>query len=75
MHDLSPLYMLEANTAVMNPYSLIDATVLDAFHDVAQKLLDQAIQGEITVEEALAQVELQGQQAVNEAVRKLENPS
>jgi ABC-type glycerol-3-phosphate transport system substrate-binding protein len=70
-HDLTPLYMLEANTAAIIPYLLVDATVSDAFQDVAQKLLDQAIQEEITIEEALEQAELQGQQAVNEALRRL----
>ena len=69
-HDLSPLYMLEADTTSMNPYLLIDAEVLDAFQDVAQQLLDQTIRGELTIEEALVQVERQGQQAVNEVLLK-----
>ncbi|CAM3650277.1 ABC transporter substrate-binding protein [Cohnella lubricantis] len=70
-HDLSPLYRLLPADEPVNPYLLMDASILDSFADAAQQILDEAIAGEITIEEALERVEREGQSAVDEARNKL----
>jgi len=70
-HDLSPLYRLSPATEPENPYLLVDASILDAFTDVAQQILNEAIAGAITVEQALIDVERKGQAAVDSAKMKL----
>lgn len=70
-HDLSPLYRLSPATEPENPYLLIDAPILDAFSDTAQQILNEAIAGTITTEQALIEVERKGQAAVDAARMKL----
>ncbi|MED4956901.1 hypothetical protein ABEO75_09425 [Paenibacillus macerans] len=50
----------------------VDAEILDAFQDAAQGVLDKVLQNEITLDEALAEVEVKGQEAVDTAVLTLE---
>ncbi|WP_334074030.1 ABC transporter substrate-binding protein [Paenibacillus sp. A14] len=71
-HDLSPLYTLKANPNYVDLYTQVDAEVLDAFQDAAQGVLDKLLQNEITLDEALAEVEVKGQEAVDTAVFTLE---
>ncbi|MCD9020799.1 extracellular solute-binding protein [Cohnella silvisoli] len=68
--DLSPIYKLQANPDNPNPYLVIDPKIVTALQDVAQPILDQVIRGDKTVEAALAEVELKGQQAVD--VKRME---
>ncbi|MBS5911044.1 MULTISPECIES: extracellular solute-binding protein [Paenibacillus] len=71
-HDLSPLYSLKANPNYADLYTQVDAEILDAFQDAAQGALDKLLQNEITLDEALAEVEVKGQEAVDTAVLTLE---
>lgn len=50
----------------------VDAEILDAFQNDAQGVLDKVLQNEITLDEALAEVEVKGQEAVDTAVLTLE---
>ncbi|GAA0135268.1 hypothetical protein YSY43_21080 [Paenibacillus sp. YSY-4.3] len=70
-HDLSPLYLLQANPDYIDPYTQVDADVLDAFQSAAQSVLDRLLQNELTLEEALAEAELRGQEAVDAAVAEI----
>ncbi|WP_027086173.1 ABC transporter substrate-binding protein [Cohnella panacarvi] len=70
-HDLSPLYALKAQSNQVDPYSAMNIDVINAFKAVAQGFVDRAIAGELTIEEALEQVEQQGQAAVDEAMAGL----
>lgn len=63
--DLSPLYRLEANPDNPDPYLWLDHEIVNAFHDTAQPIIEAAIQGDMTIEEALAEIELKGQQAID----------
>ncbi|GFN29826.1 ABC transporter substrate-binding protein [Paenibacillus xylaniclasticus] len=74
-HDLSPLYRLKPATERVNPYLVVDASILDAFADVAQQLLNDVIAGKMTVEQALAEVDIKGQLAVDAAGQKLSTAS
>ncbi|MOA24545.1 hypothetical protein D3C78_1452250 [compost metagenome] len=69
-HDLTPLYSLRAVPAQIDPYLVIDHEIIDAFKKASQSILDKAIKGDISIDEALAEVELQGQLAVDNAVLK-----
>lgn len=71
-HDLSPLYSLQANPDYIDPYTQVDANVLDAFQSAAQSVLDRLLQNELTLEEALAEAELRGQEAVDTTLAELE---
>lgn len=71
-HDLSPLYSLQANPDYIDPYTQVDANVLDAFQSAAQSVLDRLLQNELTLEEALVEAELRGQEAVDTALAELE---
>ncbi|PZD93229.1 hypothetical protein DNH61_24605 [Paenibacillus sambharensis] len=70
-HDLSPLYALKPAPHHVDPYLVIEPEILDAFKTAAQAVLDKAIAGELTIEEAVAEAERSGQAAVDEARLKL----
>ncbi|MEF2969140.1 extracellular solute-binding protein [Paenibacillus sp. M1] len=74
-HDLSPLYSLKANPNHDDPGTKVDAAILGAFQDAAQGVLDKLLQDEITLDEALAEAELKGQEAVDAAVLTLKQKS
>ncbi|WP_019640205.1 ABC transporter substrate-binding protein [Paenibacillus fonticola] len=71
-HDLSPLYSLQANSNRTAGHSEIEAEIVAAFQTAAQSILNSLLQNEITLDEALVKVELQGQEAVDAAVLELE---
>lgn len=71
-HELSPLYTLKANPNYVDLYTQVDAEILNAFQDAAQVVLDKHLQNEITLDEALAEVEVKGQEAVDTAFLTLE---
>lgn len=71
-HDLSPLYSLKANPDYIDLYTRVEAEILDAFQLTAQSVLDRLLRNELTLEEALVEVELRGQEAVDAAIIELE---
>lgn len=70
-HDLSPLYELEPVTKSNNPYDYIHYEIINAFKDVGQNVIQEAIQNKITVDEAIERIEKEGQTAINEMKLKL----
>ncbi|MFD3262130.1 ABC transporter substrate-binding protein [Paenibacillus lentus] len=71
-HDLSPLYSLKANPDYIDLYTRVEPDILDAFQLTAQSVLDRLLRDELTLEEALVEVELRGQEAVDAAIIELE---
>ncbi|WP_168735482.1 ABC transporter substrate-binding protein [Cohnella fermenti] len=72
-HDLSPLIRLDPAPYTVNPYLVFPASILDAFADTTQNIVDEAIAGRLSIPQALAEVETRGQAAVDEARNKLLN--
>lgn len=70
--DLSPLYSLQANPNYIDLYDKVDANVLDAFQSAAQSVLDRLLADELTLEEALKETKLRGQEAVDAAIAELD---
>ncbi|RUS45984.1 ABC transporter substrate-binding protein [Cohnella sp. AR92] len=70
-HDLSPLYRLNPAPEPENPYSSVDGSILEAFTESAQNVLDQAVSGDLTIKQALAEVESEGQRAIDDAKNRL----
>lgn len=62
--DLSAFYKLNPLPLEPDPYQLTDPEIIDAFKEVAQFYLDQAMAGNLSTEEALAAIETEGQAAI-----------
>lgn len=65
--DLSPLYSLKAVNDVQDPYLFIDATIPDAFRAAVQPILEEAINGTLSIDDAFVLAQEKGQQAVDSA--------
>ncbi|MNZ82599.1 Bacterial extracellular solute-binding protein [compost metagenome] len=72
-HDLSPLYMLQPIPYSNNPYDDVHYEILNAFKEVGQKVIEEAIQNTITIDEAIQQIEVEGQQVIDEVNIKFES--
>lgn len=70
-HDLSPLYTLKPIQQSNNPYEVIDDKILAALKEIGQQIVDDAVKGKITIDEALKQFEEKGQQTIIEIKEKL----
>lgn len=66
-HDLTPLYALEPAPYANNPYDEVDYRIINAFKQAGDAVMNRLLEEEITLEDAMKQIELQGQQAVDQA--------
>ncbi|MGZ9586579.1 ABC transporter substrate-binding protein [Paenibacillus marinisediminis] len=71
--DLTPLYMLKPANQSHNPYDYIHHDIINAFKEVGEVIIRDAIDEKITEDEALEKLETEGQNAVNLAREKLKN--
>ncbi|BBI31663.1 extracellular solute-binding protein [Cohnella abietis] len=70
--DLASLYTLQAIPNDPSPYVSINQEILNAFQEAAGPILDQVIRGEKSIDNALTEIEIKGQQAVDEAKAALQ---
>ncbi|MNZ90712.1 Bacterial extracellular solute-binding protein [compost metagenome] len=70
--DLSPFYTLNGKRQINNPYDKVDGTIIQAFKEAAEPILDKVLRGELTLEGAFSRMQEEGQTAVNLAKEKLE---
>jgi ABC-type glycerol-3-phosphate transport system substrate-binding protein len=68
--SLSGLYALDAEPRDPNPYGWADADLVNALQEAMAPAFEQAIRGELTVEQALAAMEQAGQLAVDAKLTK-----
>lgn len=71
-HDLSPLYELDPVTKSNNPYDYIHYEIINAFKDVGQNVIQEAIENKITIDDAIEMIEKEGQAAIDEMKLKLD---
>ncbi|WP_435920970.1 ABC transporter substrate-binding protein [Paenibacillus sp. DYY-L-2] len=71
-HDLSPLYELDPVTKSNNPYDYIHYEIINAFKEVGQNVIQEAIENKITIDDAIEKIEKDGQAAIDEMKLKLE---
>ncbi|MNW51875.1 Bacterial extracellular solute-binding protein [compost metagenome] len=71
-HDLSPLYILQPIQYSNDPYDYVHYEILSAFKEVGKKVIEDAIQNTISIDEAIKQIEVEGQQVIDEVKMKFE---
>jgi len=69
--DLSPLYTLLPQQESYNPYESINHEIINAFKTEAQLVIDEYLNGLLTIEECFAKIEGNGQLVVDTAKRRL----
>ena len=69
--DLSPLYTLLPQQESYNPYELVNHEVINAFKTEAQLIIDEYLNGVLTIEEYFAKIEENGQLVVDATQTKL----
>lgn len=65
-HDLSPFYILQPVPYSNNPYDDVDYEILNAFKEAGQKVIEEAIRNSISIDQAIQQIEAEGQQVIDE---------
>lgn len=66
--DLSAMYKLKPLAPYRDPWFAIEPDIAAAFREVVLHYLEQAIAGNITTEDALAEIEAEGQAAIDRIV-------
>ncbi|MDQ0113482.1 ABC transporter substrate-binding protein [Paenibacillus harenae] len=69
--DLSPLYSLKPQQVSNNPYEKVNREIINAFKTAAQSVLDDYLDGGLTIEETFVTIEQEGQAAVDVTKQKL----
>lgn len=71
-HDVSPLFLLDPAPYSNDPYDAVNYEILNAFKEVGQKAVEDTIQNALSIDEAIQQIEIEGQRAVDEGKMRLE---
>lgn len=69
--DLSPFYTLLPQQESYNPYESVNREVINAFKTEAQLIIDEYLNGVLTIEECFAKIEENGQLVVDATQTKL----
>jgi len=69
--DLSPLYTLLPQQQSYNPYELVNHEVINSFKTEAQLIIDEYLNGLLTIEECFMKIEKNGQLVVDVIQTKL----
>jgi len=71
--DLSPLYTLLPQRQSYNPYEIITYEIINAFKMEAQSIIDEYLNGLLTIEECFEKIEQNGQLIVDATQSKITN--
>ncbi|MFB9326557.1 ABC transporter substrate-binding protein [Paenibacillus aurantiacus] len=66
-HDTKVFSMLRPATTNVNPYDAVHYDIVNAFKEVGQAITEKVIKGELPIDDALQEIEKQGQAAVDKA--------